>query len=472
MADLHYLGAVDALARFADRSLSPVELLDAVVARADAVEPAINAWSGRRLEQAYDAARAAEARYANGTARPLEGLPVALKEEQPIAGEPWQNGSVVERDAIAEVSSPLYERIVAAGGVVHARTTTPEFCCAVFTHSELWGVTSNPWNTSISAGGSSGGAGAALACGTTTLATGSDIGGSIRVPASLNGVIGYKPPHGRVPTLPPFNLDRYNHDGPMARSVADVALLQNVIAGPHPIDHVSLRRPPVLPLDDPGIDGMRIAFTARFGDFPTDDDVVANTHRFGDVLRAAGATVVEVDVAISVADVMRAAMTHYGSVFGASIAAVDAAHPGVLTDYARAFAARSTATAASIGVYAGLEVEAAIQGAIADAMDGCDALVGPTLGTIGFAAGESYVTTPLVVGGQEVDDCFAACQTVPFNIASKHPVLAVPSGRSGNGVPTGVQIVAPTYEDAIAFRVGAAAERELGWWQDPAWRPG
>jgi aspartyl-tRNA(Asn)/glutamyl-tRNA(Gln) amidotransferase subunit A len=104
-------------------------------------------------------------------------------------------------------------------------------------------------------------------------------------------------------------------------------------------------------------------------------------------------------------------------------------------------------------------------------MDGCEALICPTLGSIGWLAGDDYVETRLTVGGIELDDYFSGCQTFPFNMASKHPVLAVPSGIASNGVPTGVQIVAPTYDDVTAFRVGAAAERELGWWSDPTWRP-
>jgi aspartyl-tRNA(Asn)/glutamyl-tRNA(Gln) amidotransferase subunit A len=469
--ELCYLSATEALRRFADRSLSPVELLDALVARADEVEPRINAWSSRRLEQGYAAAREAQERWAAGTARPLEGVPVAFKEEQPIAGEPWQMGSLVYEDLVADISHPIYERVIEAGGVVHARTTTPEFCCAGFTHSKLWGVTPNPWNTAVCSGGSSGGAGAALASGTTTIATGSDIGGSIRIPSSLNGVVGFKPPHGRVPTLPPFNLDHYNHDGPMGRTVADVALLQNVIAGPHPIDHVSMRNPPHIPLAPEPITGMRIAFARTLGDFPIDDDVAENTIRFADVLRAAGATVVEVDVPLVLDQVMQAALIHFGSIFGASVAASLAEHPGMLTAYAESFGQRATRIAAEHGVYAGLEGEIAVHMAIAGAMAGCDALVCPTLGARGFDAGDDYVGRTTVVGGGEYDDYFVGCQTVPFNIASKHPVLAVPSGLASNGVPTGVQIVGHTYDDVTPFRIGAAAERQLGWWGDPAWRP-
>ena len=470
--ELCYISATEALRRFADGSLSPVELLDALVARADEVEPRINAWSGRRLEQGYASARTAQERWAAGTARALEGLPVAFKEEQPIEGEPWQMGSLVYEHQIAEVSHPLYGRVLDAGGVIHARTTTPEFSCAAFTHSKLWGITPNPWNTAYGSGGSSGGAGAALASGTTTLATGSDIGGSIRIPASFNGVVGFKPPYGRVPTLPPFHLDQYIHDGPMGRTVADVALLQNVLAGAHAMDHVSMRDAPHIPLEHEPISGMRIAFARTLGDFPIDDDVAENTARFADVLRAAGATVIDVEVQIDLESTMKTAMIHYGALFGAWIKTIIDDNPGRLTGYAEQFGRRATEAAAEHGLYVSIEGDAAVQAVIAEAMQDFDALVCPTLGSRGFDAGDDHVARTLRVGDRDFPDYFAGMQTFPFNIASRHPVLAVPSGLASNGVPTGVQIVGHTYDDATPFRIGAAAEREVGWWNDPTWRPG
>lgn len=469
--ELCYLSAGEVLERFAARTLSPVELLDALYRRADAQEPTINAWVCRRPEQAYAAAREAEQRWMNGTARPLEGVPVAFKEEQPIAGEPWQLGSLTLEHEIATFNHPLYDRVVEAGGVVHARTTTPEFSCAGFTHSKLWGTTVNPWNHDYTPGGSSGGAGASLASGTTILATGSDIGGSIRLPSSLSGVVGFKPPHGRVPTLPPFNLDHYNHDGPMGRTVADVALLENVIAGQHPMDHVSMPNPPHLTSDPAAISGMPIAVAVTLGDFAVDDEVVANTRAFAEALRVAGADVRMVEVALDFESTMRAALIHFGAIFGASVTEAAGDRPELLTDYAASFAERSGAIFAEHGTYAGLNMESAVQATIASAMDGFDALICPTMGTIGWQAGQSYVGRQMVVGGETLDDYFEAAFTVLFNIASRHPVLNVPSGRASNGVPTGIQIVGRTYDDVMPFRIGAAAERELGWWGDPAWRP-
>ena len=155
-----------------------------------------------------------------------------------------------------ETPSPATRRRASSGsstpaGIIHARSATPEFCCAAITDSRLWGVTRNPWNLEYSPGGSSGGSAAALAAGMASLATGSDIGGSIRIPSSFCGVVGFKPPYGRVPQDPPFNLDHYCHDGPMARTVDDCRLLENVMAGPHRDDIVSLRPKLTIPASCP-----------------------------------------------------------------------------------------------------------------------------------------------------------------------------------------------------------------------------
>ena len=155
-------------------------------------------------------------------------------------------------------------------------------------------MTRNPWNPKFSPGGSSGGSGAALAAGSTTLATGSDIGGSIRIPSSFCGVTGFKPPYGRVPEVPPFNLDHYCHEGPLARTVADCALLENVIAGPHPSDIVSLRPKLEIPEVLGSAAGLKIALSPDLGCYPVDANVAANTLAAADRLRDAGAQVDEV----------------------------------------------------------------------------------------------------------------------------------------------------------------------------------
>ena len=167
------LTAVDALAKMRAKELSPVELLASVRARAEAVEPTVNALTEQLGEGADAAAEEWASRYAAGEGiRALEGLPVAIKEEMPVAGWRMRYGSLAV-DEIAEHTAPVPERIFDAGAVVHARTTTPEFSCAGYTHTKLWGITRNPWNPGFAVGGSSGGSGASLASGTSTLATGS-----------------------------------------------------------------------------------------------------------------------------------------------------------------------------------------------------------------------------------------------------------------------------------------------------------
>ena len=473
MTDLLHRSARELLAAYRARELSPVEVLDAVEARADAVEPIVNAFAERLHDQAKAAAVEAEARYAGrggGEPRPLEGVPVAVKEEQPIAGHPLRLGSLTTDDRPMQQTHPVVERVLAAGAVVHARTTTPEFSCAAFTHSPLWGVTRNPWNLDITPGGSSGGSGAALAAGTAFLATGSDIGGSIRIPASLCGVVGFKPPYGRVPGLPPFNLDTYCHDGPMGRTVADVALLQNVIAGPHRADPVALA--PSNPIPD-RLDcwrEMRVGYAPTVGDWPVDPEVRVNTQRFADALRAAGLRVDEIELPIRRETVMTAALAHYGAIFGPSINEVGLDDPR-LTPYARHFAELSEAVLGKVGVYRGLELEAEVHAALAEAFDRYDALIVPTLGATALLADDDYVDRHVTVDGVESDLHLEACLTPLFNVASRHPVLAVPSGHASNGVPTGVQIAGRPYDDAVPFVVGAAAESVLDWWSDPAWRP-
>jgi len=148
MANLHYLSAVEAIRRFRTRDLSPVELIEAVIARAEAVEPRINAFADRYFDEALQAAREAEARYAGRgpRPRPLEGIPIAIKEETPVQGQRTTQGSLIFKDWVETHTAAVAERIIRAGAIIHARSTAPEFSCAAFTHSRLWGITRNPWN--------------------------------------------------------------------------------------------------------------------------------------------------------------------------------------------------------------------------------------------------------------------------------------------------------------------------------------
>jgi len=156
--DLHYLTASEALARFRARDLSPVELMQATIARIEAVDTEVNALPVRFFDEALEGARQAEARYTGRgpRPRPLEGLPVAVKDEVEVAGQPCTEGSLILKDNIAEHTAACIQRIIDAGGIIHARSATPEFCCAAITDSRIWGTTRNPWNLAYSPGGSSG----------------------------------------------------------------------------------------------------------------------------------------------------------------------------------------------------------------------------------------------------------------------------------------------------------------------------
>jgi aspartyl-tRNA(Asn)/glutamyl-tRNA(Gln) amidotransferase subunit A len=460
MSDLHYLPAAEALRLFRARKLSPVELTQALVDRAAKVEPTINAFAQTFFDGALASARTAEARYAKGgdSARPLEGLLVAVKEEAPITGHKNTLGSLPLRDVIADHTAVFVQRILDAGGIVHARTTTPEFCCAPITWSKLWGVSRNPWNTAYSPGGSSGGSAASLAAGSTTLATGSDIGGSIRIPASFCGVVGFKPPYGRVPETEIFNLDHYCHEGPLARTVSDTALLENVIAGPDPSDVVSLRPKLVIPDRLESIAGLRIAMSTDLGCYEVDEDVVANTRAAADRLREAGAIIEEVSLPWELATINRAANIHFGMIFGPSIQDLYDKHGEEFTSYARRFVAEA-AEIPKEDFVKGLELEARIYAPLGQLLDKFDALICPT-----FAV-------PALPAEYDSPNALDTLMTVPFNIASRCPVITVPSGLSRDGVPTGLSVVGKTYDDVTAFRVAAAHEQRFPWLDVPERRP-
>lgn len=471
MTDLCYLPATSALELFRARKLSPVELAQAVIARAEAAEPAINAFAVTYYEQALEQARAAEARYAGrgGEPGPLEGLLVAVKEEAPIAGQLNTLGSLPLRDVVAGQTAVFVQRIIDAGGIVHARTTTPEFSCAPVTWTKLWGVTRNPWHTAFSPGGSSGGSGASLAAGTTTLATGSDIGGSIRIPASFCGVVGFKPPYGRVPEVEIFNLDHYCHEGPLARTVADCALLENVIAGPDPSDVASLRPKLVIPAELGPVTGLRIALSPDLGCYRVDDDVAANTRAAADRLREAGAVVEEVTLPWQLEEIKRAARIHFGAIFGPSVRELYEQHGDELTSYARRFVT-DAGEISKDDLVTGLELEGRVYAPLGALLAEYDALICPTFAVPALPA-EYDVDDAISVNGQPCGDWLDVMMTLPFNIASRCPVLSVPSGRSREGVPTGLSVVGKTYDDVTAFQVAAAHERRFPWFDDPARRP-
>lgn len=461
-SELCYLSASEAIALFKTKQLSPVELLQALIERAGEIEPTVNAFCFEYFDEALEAARAAEQAYHKGTARTLEGVPVAIKDEAYIAGKPTTNGSLLLKDYVPNYTSATVQRLLDAGAVVHARTATPEFSLHFCTFSKLWGVTRNPWNPDYSVGGSSGGSGAALAAGTTLLASGSDLAGSVRVPASQNGVVGFKPPYGRVPQDKPWNFDTYCHEGPLTRTVADCVLYENVIAGPHPADITTLRPKLEIPTQFEDIKGMRIAYSFDFDFAEVAADVRRNTAAALTTFEELGANVEEVELGWD-ERCAQTASAHY-QFFGGALMRRDFSDPAQLeqlTDYIRSFIAHSYEATVD-DIMTGMDYANFMYDRLAEIFADYDVLVCPTMAIASVKADFDYSKDELVIDGVSVDPTLGMVLTYPFNILSQCPVISVPAGRDSNGVPTGIQIVAPTFDDVTAFRVASAYEGAVG----------
>jgi len=452
--DLCYLSATEALSLFKKHQLSPLELLDALIERHSLVEPSINAFSSLRFDIAREQAKAAEKVYMQPSATPrlLEGIPVALKNEPALEGDNTTNGSLILKDNIDTYNHPMTQHLLASGAIIHARTNVPEFCCMVFTATPLHGVTRSPWNLELSCGGSSGGSGASLSAGTSTLATGSDIGGSIRIPACFNGVVGLKPSYGRVPEEPPFNFETYNHNGPMARNVKDCALLMNAISGPHLEDGASLRPKLEMPLDYGNIKNWKIAYSMDLGFFNVSPEIIENTLQAIEVLKDLGASVEEVSIPWD-DQIMEAGTAHLSFMFAASIAEELETYRNLMADYTVKFADKCDQYSAADYLNA-LMVEGEMYRQFNTIMENHDAFICPSLAVTGIPADGI---------GNDIDTVTEWLMTLPFNMLSRCPVLNVPTGFAKNGMPTGMQIVGRTYDDISVFQVGANYEAVTSW---------
>jgi Asp-tRNA(Asn)/Glu-tRNA(Gln) amidotransferase A subunit family amidase len=472
--DLCYLTAREAVALFRKRKLSPVELMSALVARSEKLNPRINCWADTYFDEAMAAAKAAEARYMKQGARlrPLEGVPVAVKDAQRVKGKRTTQGSLIFKDHIDDHSDPMIDRLEKAGAIIHARTTTPEFCLSGACHSRIWGVTRNPWNLDFGPGGSSGGSGAALAAGLATLATGTDIGGSIRIPASASGVVGFKPPHGRNPDGPPANFDRYNHCGPMTRSVADAALMQSVTAGPHVLDHDSLRARMLLPTEAGSIKGMKIAWSIDLDYVQIDEEVRHSTLAAIDRLRSLGAVVEEIKLGWT-GEIEPAAMHWYNTMhFGRQTVWWKKTHAHLMTDYALKLAEAIEKTTGIDDVHKAWDMSHRMYQTLGPVLASHDAFICPTLAVPAVGAEHDPWDSDFRINDVKADPEYGWVLTHPFNMLHNCPVMSVPSGFAATGVPIGIQIVGRSFDDARVFRVALAYERAVGgWFRDRKTRP-
>ncbi|MBT6206246.1 MAG: amidase [Rhodospirillaceae bacterium] len=467
--DLTYISATQAQRRFRDRSLSPVELLDALIARYDSIAESVNPFGDCYFDEARERARSAEDAFVDGIEPgPLAGLPLVVKDTSAIEGRRTAKGSMIYKDHVDTETDPDIERLLNAGANLFARSTTPEFGWLYTTQSRIWGVTHNPWRHGISPGGSSGGSASALAAGATTLSTGGDSTGSIRQPASQCGVVGYQAPFGRIPMPGSSSFSYYLHHGPLTRTVADAALMTNIMSGPDPRDHNSLQERVVIPDDLSGIAGMKIAVSIDLGYYDVVDDVQRETRLALDALRDAGAQVDE--IVVDWAD-EAIRLGHGGQefLFVNALDRIIEEHGDIVSDYVPQLA--ETTHSFTLDDY---NRSNALAGEVWKEHLGpmftqYDAFITPTVACPEFPA-TGWQRDTVMVNGKPVTDTQLA-MTVLWNMFGYCPVLSVPSGLSDGGLPTGIQIIGRPCDDETVFRVGAALEARRPWLDTPERRP-
>jgi len=450
-----------------------VDVLDEHLAAIDARDHEIHAFNLVTRDEARAQAEAVDARVARGDdPGPLAGVPVALKDNLCTRGLPTTCSSRILAGWCPPYDATVVTRLRDAGAVMVGKTNMDEFAMGSSTENSATGPTRNPHDTGRVPGGSSGGSAAAVAAGFAPLALGSDTGGSIRQPAALCGVVGMKPTYGTVSRygLVAFasSLDQI---GPFARSVADAALLFDVIGGHDPADSTSLNRPTprVLSVVDEGVDGMTVGVLTELLD-GVDPEVAARTHQAAEALAAAGARIEEV----SVPEVLLGLSAYYliaPAEASSNLARYDGVRFGLRVD-AEDTVAMNTATRSAgfgaevkrrimLGTYAlsagymdayynqALRVRTRILEGFAAAYRRCDVLLGPTTPTTAFALGEK-VDDPMTMYRSDI------C-TIPTNLAG-HPAISVPFGASADGLPIGVQVLAPALAESTLFRVAAVVE--------------
>jgi len=281
-ANLTDLTAKEARQRIGSKEISPVELLEACVERIEAVDPAVNAICERDFDRARVQAVEAERTVLRGDDLPtLHGLPVAVKDLDETDGLRTTYGSPQFKDFVPDHDSVMVGRVKNAGGIVFCKSNTPEFGAGANTRNPVWGATGNPFNPDLNAGGSSGGSAAALACGMTPLATGSDMGGSLRIPAAYCGVSGFRPTPGLVPTMKRnLGWSPLSVSGPMGRNIEDICMLLAEQAADDPRDPLATAVDPMMLQSQQPVDlgGLRVAWTTDFG-FAKIDNAYAETFK-------------------------------------------------------------------------------------------------------------------------------------------------------------------------------------------------
>jgi len=460
--DLCYTPVTELIRRYRAREISPVDVIQNSLERINEVNEVLNCFCFTYPEEALEKAKAAEQLLISGNARPLEGIPLAIKDFTPTRGKVTTRGSYLLQNWIPDWNPVLVERLEAAGAILVGKTTTPEFATSGFTDSPLWGITRNPWDPSRTPGGSSGGSGAAVASGCVPFAEGTDMGGSVRIPAALCGIVGLKPSLGRIPMdIIDTAYCNISHFGPLARTVDDVALFLDTVQGEHPSDIQSLPRCQLTNPVSSEVEGMKFALDVTLGFCAVDPGVEANLRATADALRDAGAVVEEIDLGwdSKIVDMW------YGT-WGIFMAAFYDNLTDVPLDENRERMSEGLVKL----IQRGRKIDAVTArqwefkrskywhklGAV---LEERHALLCPTMA----------ITAPPVemrdwdfAGTNEAGLLKCMDMTSPFNYMAQCPALSVPSGFV-DGLPTATQIVARRWDDALALRIAAAIEKVLPW---------
>ncbi|MDE2516994.1 MAG: amidase [Rhodospirillales bacterium] len=459
------LSAIEARRLIGTKQLSAVDLLESCIARIEAVDHAVNAMVARDFTRARAAAQAADrAVAAGGKLGPLHGLPVGIKDLEDVGGLRTTYGSPLFRDHVPAKDERIVAAIRAAGGIVIGKTNTPEWGAGANTRNAVYGVTGNPFDPTRSAAGSSGGSAVALATGMAPLCTGSDTGGSLRNPASFCGIVGFRPTPGLVPSdrrglgwsgLPVL--------GPMARTVADLALMLSVIAGDDGCDPLAttvhgaaIRRPadfyPLAPID---LAGLRVALTPDLGFAPTERHIAEIFAEKTAGLRGAFATARDDTPDCSGAD--RAFEVLRAVNFVAAHAKRVAETPDMVGPNVRANVAEGLGYTVADVAEAEL-LQTALYRRWQDFFRDTDIVLAPSITISPRPWRELY---PAEIDGRKTRTYFHWLALAYAPTLAGHPALSLPVGRDRAGMPFGLQIIGPRGGDALVLRVAAALEARL-----------
>jgi aspartyl-tRNA(Asn)/glutamyl-tRNA(Gln) amidotransferase subunit A len=462
---LAFAPATELRSLIASRAISPIELTDLYLARIERLDGRLHSYLTVAAESAQASAKAAEAAVMRGDSLgPLHGIPVSVKDLEPTRGVTTTGGSLAFANRLPEQDSIVVERLKSAGAVILGKTNTPEFGLSGTTENRLGEPCRNPWDPSRTSGGSSGGAAAALAAGLCAISTGTDGGGSVRIPASFCGVYGIKPSQGRIPRFPtplPAIANQLSQPGPLSRTVADAAMLLGVLAGRDARDAASLRQQPddYLAATSGSIAGLKLAWSPDFGYAAVDPEVVRICHTAAERFAQLGCSVEEVDLTLE--DPFPAFWTLFSANSFAAFRPVFETSAEVLTDYARAtfeYAATLTAVdyARALGYVDRLRAQ------FADLFDRYDLLLSPTMAVAAFPIEQR----PEIVDGQSVDLFWGFLPfTFPINLIG-HPAASIPCGMALGGevgLPVGLHIIGRNGGEATVLAASAAFERAGPW---------